>query len=654
MKSEKGSRAKSSVRYIRRIVVSLVLSALAAALGILIWPPEHISNESLRSVLSPLIALEGIGYDSLLAAQGRRDDKIDPNIVVVGVEDADEKAIGHVWPFPREVQAKAIRNLAADGARVIAYDVLLDTGTTLAADRTLDEALAKANNVVLTARIDRGTASQIEKTFVTPYHNDDQKIDFEAHTRIGFAEVPVEEGRLRAMTPYLTFQDEKVAAFPLAVYMLTHDIPDGQIVRAPDHIEVGHLSIPLTGPTAYDPQDHQAIPSVNIDYPAGAAPFPMPASFSQLVDNTFKKGIFRDKIVFVGLTGYQVAKEFGENYETAYSRFRPENVNGGRVAGVEGTVRTTRVPGVVVQALHYNALVTGGFLYEASTPFVWFVDFSLTFIAIAMVRRHSNLFGLLLVVACGISFFGIAWLRLRYSATHMPWLIPMLAMFASAAGVGWLETGAIKRKWAGYVSPAVLDQILKGDGDLGARAYEATVMFGDIRGFTSFSEAHSPESVVSVLNLHLEKMTRIISAEDGTIDKFLGDGILAVFGAPIPYEDSAVRAVRAAWEMRKAALLPVKDDNGDSHVLATGFGLATGSFLGGDVGSKQLRNWTVIGDVVNLASRLQGVTGQPDVIIDSPTYELVKAHVTVEPLGAVVLKGKAQPVECYKVVALKD
>lgn len=654
MKQEQGSRAKSSVRYIRRIVVSLLLSAIAAAFGIAIWPPERVGNETVRSALSPLIALEGIGYDSLLAAQGRRDDKIDPDIVVVGIEDADEKTLGHIWPFPREMQAKAIRNLAADGARIIAYDVLLDTGTTPAADNALDDALAKANNVILTARIDRGTASQIEKTFVTPYHNDDLKIDFEAHTRIGFAEVPAEEGRLRAMNPVLTFQDELVPAFPITVYMATHNLQDDQIKQSAGKVEVGSLVIPMTGPTARDPQDQKIIPSVNIDYPAGAAPFPMPASFSQLVNNTFKKGIFKDKIVFVGLTGYQVAKEFGENYETAYSRFRPENVNGGRVAGVEGTVRTTRVPGVIVQALHYNALVNQGFLYEASAPFVWFIDFSLTFVAIAMVRRHSNLFGLLLVVGCGLSFFGIAWLRLRYNATHMPWLVPMLAMFASAAGVGWLETGTIKRKWAGYVSPAVLDQILKGDGDLGARKYEATVMFGDIRGFTSFSEAHSPESVVSVLNLHLEKLTRIISDEDGTIDKFLGDGILAVFGAPIPYQDSAVRAVRAAWEMRKAALIPVKDDQGDSHVLATGFGLATGPFLGGDVGSKQLRNWTVIGDVVNLASRLQGVTGQPDVIIDAPTYDLVKAHAIVESLGAVTLKGKAQPVECYKVVAWTD
>ena len=118
----------------------------------------------------------------------------------------------------------------------------------------------------------------------------------------------------------------------------------------------------------------------------------------------------------------------------------------------------------------------------------------------------------------------------------------------------------------------------------------------------------------------------------------------------MPFRESAVAAVRSAWKMREAALEPIVDDEGNSHVLATGFGITTGSFLGGDIGSKQLRNWTIIGDTVNLASRLQGVTGEPDVIIDDPTYELVRDHVAVVSLGAVTLKGKSQPVPCYKVV----
>lgn len=636
------------MRYARRVVVSLLLAALAATLGVFAWPPERIGFPWLKALFGPLHYAEGVGYDALMGAQGQRFDRVDPRIVVLGFDRADEVQLRETWPISRQTHAKVIRNLAKDGAKVIAYDVLFSTPSSPKADRALHQALEEAGNVVLTSRIDRGAGAVRRKSIEFPYHSDDETIDFEAHTRVGFAEVPVSaDDIVRSMQAAIDFQDETYPSFPAAAYMAYQGISEGDISFDGEAVRIGPLTIPNTGGLAADPFPHEKpIPLARVDYPSGASTFPMPATFDQVAHGTFPPGTFRGKVVFVGLTGPQLIKETGEHYRTAFSRFRPE--------AVAGSVTMTEVPGVVLQALHFNALVNDTFVREAPAVTVWMVGFTSTFLAIVLVRRFSNFLGLLLVLACGCMIFGISWISLRVGEIHMPWIVPTFAMFTCAAGVGWLESGTIKRKWAGYVSPAVLEQILKSDENLAARRYEASVMFGDIRGFTTFSERHSPETVVDVLNRHLERLTRIISDEHGTIDKFMGDGILAVFGAPISFEGSAVAAVRAAWTMKVKATEEVEDSTGERHVLATGFGITTGPFLAGDVGSKQLRNWTVIGDVVNLASRLQGVTGEPDVIIDSATYALVRSHVEVHSLGAVSLKGKSQPVECYKVVAWSD
>lgn len=663
----KKTTAQRSVRYVRKVVVSLVLAAIAATVGTLSWPPERIGSDQLQTLVSAPQAAETLGYDSLLASQGRRQDRIDPRIVVLGFERSDEQDL-HVtwpakhttWPIDREIHAKVIRNLVKDGAALIAYDVLFSGPSTAAADKALDKALKEAGNVVLTTRIDRGSGGITRKSSEFPYYDDELGIDFEAHAHVGFAEIPqtASDSIVRGVEPLISLQGELYPSFPVAAFLALHKLDNASLAMDISRVDVGPLSIPVSY-NGRDPFDLTNIPVTRVDYPAGAGAFPSLATFSQVANGEFTKGAFRGKIVFVGLTGPQITKQEGEHYQTSYSRYRPEilarlNDKDGGPAESLGSVKTSEVPGVVLQALHFNALLTKGFIIEAPASTTWILGFTMTFIAITLVRRFSNIWGLALILVCGFAMFGIAWLVLRYGHMHMPWIVPIISTCASAAGVGWLESGTIKRKWAGYVSPAVLDQILKGDEDLGARRYEASVMFGDIRGFTSFSEKHSPEHVVDVLNLHLEKLTKIISDEHGTIDKFLGDGILACFGAPIAFENSAVSAVRAAWKMREAAMEPVRDSSGDSHVLATGFGITTGPFLAGDIGSKQLKNWTVIGDVVNLASRLQGVTGEPDVIIDSETYRLVRAHAIVEPLGAVTLKGKAQPVECFKVVQWSD
>jgi adenylate cyclase len=251
-------------------------------------------------------------------------------------------------------------------------------------------------------------------------------------------------------------------------------------------------------------------------------------------------------------------------------------------------------------------------------------------------------------------YIGLAFNLFLMQRVYVPWVFPGTLMLLSTAGVAYFERAELRKRWAAYVSPAYLEVMLRTGADTKPRRYEATVVFGDIRGFTNFSEAHPPERVIDLLDKHLEKMIRIIFSERGTIDKFLGDGVLALFGAPEQYPDAALHAVRAAWKMREASLEPVADELGNTYRLKTGFGICTGPFVLGHVGSKDLYSLTTIGDTVNLASRLQAITGQPDVIIDRATYELVHDHVDVQEKDDVEVKGKSDRITCYIVTGFYD
>ena len=208
------------------------------------------------------------------------------------------------------------------------------------------------------------------------------------------------------------------------------------------------------------------------------------------------------------------------------------------------------------------------------------------------------------------------------------------------------------------VSKEVVDQILNYEGDipLGGARQEATLLFTDIRGFTGMSETMAPEDVVALLNEYFEAMTTIILDHGGTIDKFMGDAIMAVFGAPIPRDDHAERCVQAAVEMRKALRsLQARWEAEGKPRFDTGIGINTGQVLVGNIGSARRMEYTAIGDAVNLASRIEGLTKEygGGILISEATYERVRDVVEAQPLGAVPVRGKARPVQLYRVLGLR-
>ena len=202
------------------------------------------------------------------------------------------------------------------------------------------------------------------------------------------------------------------------------------------------------------------------------------------------------------------------------------------------------------------------------------------------------------------------------------------------------------------VSPQVIEQLDPNQLKLGGHRAKITVLFADIRGFTSFSEKVSPEQLVMVLNEYLAAAADEVLKEEGTIDKFLGDAVMAWFNAPIAQPDHTLRALRAAWGIRKAltalhARLPAS-----SH-LSFGVGIHLGEAVLGLIGTERRLDYTAIGDCVNTAKRIQENSNAGQILISRAVLDVVKNHILFEAVDAIRAKGKRDPIEVYEVIGIR-
>lgn len=216
------------------------------------------------------------------------------------------------------------------------------------------------------------------------------------------------------------------------------------------------------------------------------------------------------------------------------------------------------------------------------------------------------------------------------------------------------EEETVTRDRLSRLLPAsIVDQVLSGNADLvrGGDVRDATVLFCDIRGFTSMSEKASPEQVVEVLNEYFELMVEQVFAFDGALDKFIGDEIMAVWGAHVPLEDHAHKAVQAAIGMQRAIwkLNDLRIKRGQSPIQA-GVGINSGELVAGYMGSSRAMNYTVIGDAVNIAARLCSAAAADEIVISGEVARRLQGRVPIEALPHRPLKGKSEVVELYRVM----
>jgi class 3 adenylate cyclase/tetratricopeptide (TPR) repeat protein len=202
-----------------------------------------------------------------------------------------------------------------------------------------------------------------------------------------------------------------------------------------------------------------------------------------------------------------------------------------------------------------------------------------------------------------------------------------------------------------YIPPTLVEKILRAGKEMEGERRNVTILFSDVSGFTTMSEKLDPEEIYTLIDNTLKAFLQVIYQHEGTLDKFMGDGLMALFGAPVSHEDDPVRAVRAALGMQ-AALKPISEDLEArlGLTLKVRIGLNSGLVVVGSLGSDLRMDYTALGDTVNVASRLQGVAEPGTILVSRPVYDQTKALFDFHELGTIRVKGRGEPVEIFEVV----
>mgnify|MGYP001617132942 CR=1 FL=1 len=313
-----------------------------------------------------------------------------------------------------------------------------------------------------------------------------------------------------------------------------------------------------------------------------------------------------------------------------------------------------------------NSILNKNFISKVPEVYNYLIVLSVAAL-LGMVLAHLSSLSGLLVIIFALSGMSLLAVLLFNQGVWINLTLPILSSSLSYLGIISFKFATeekekrwIKRAFSRYISTEVMEEILKDPSKLklGGERKILTVLFSDIKGFTTYSEKRKPEEVVGILNEYLDAMSNVIFEHKGTLDKYVGDEIMAIFGAPRFEEPevSAKRAITAACKMvERLEQLREKWQKEGKEPLDMGIGINTGEMVVGNVGSVLRMDYTVIGDAVNLGARVETLTRQYNthIIISEFTYNYVKGMAEVRPLEAIKVKGKEIPVMMYEVLGLK-
>jgi adenylate cyclase len=496
-----------------------------------------------------------------------RGDRAAPkNVVVVKIDDVTFNDLQQRFPFRRSVHARLIDRLRRGGAKAIAYDVQFTEPTEAAEDNALIDAVERASNVVLaTTEVDDRGRSNV--------FGDDSLVR-EIGARVGNAGYLTDSGGVIRRMPY---EVEKLKSFAV----VTAETASGRKVNRSD-MDGGNAWIDFHGPP-------WTVDSI---------------SFSRALEGRTPRGFFRGKIVVVGASAPSL-----------------QDVHATSVTGDE------LQPGPEIQAESIATALDDFPLHDApgAADVILIVLLGLVgpVTALRLGPVRAAIIGVLAAAVYAVAVqlvFNAGWIvGLLYPLVSL--ILGVVGALAVSLILDAFERERIRDVFSRFVPESVVDEVLaRADEDmrLGGEQREVTVLFSDVRGFTTFSETRPPEVVIDILNRYLTDMTEVIMRHGGTLVAFMGDGIMAVFGAPPQMDDHADRALAAAREMAGPTLDRFNAwirAQGHSEGFRIGIGLNTGAVMAGTVGSEERFEYTVIGDTTNTASRPEGMTkGTPHMI----------------------------------------
>ena len=578
-------------------------------------------------ITTPLESLEFSMRDLFMRLRGTEEPS--GEIVIVSIDEFSFNWTGYQWPWPRSYFAEIVEQIHAGGGKVVGVDVILAEPDEAAEnDQFFADALGKVPASVTVVQIVRQSGQGFESESLvlplTPYR--------EALDGMGITSfIRDEDAIVRSVVAVDSYQDKSYFnwAFDIARLYLNTSAP----TRENSTLLFNGQAVPLNGGTI----------TVNYAGPAGTYPTYSASDVHDGITLESNPDAFRDKIVLIGATSVTLQ----DTYPTPFSATIP-------------------TPGVEIVANTVDTIIHGKYITIAPGWLTLLITLTAGLAAyfISLPKRPTQTITLLILTMAGYWVAAlIIFIRQRYI---LPVATPEIMLFLGVvlptleqAVAQEREKRRIRNLFSRFISPEMVDQMVATQ-DLNSlnKRSNISILFSDIRGFTTLSEKLAPEDVVALLNPYLEVMSRVIYKHGGTVDKYEGDAIMAFFGEPVHYEDHAVRALRAAMDMRKALaeLQAQWSKEGRSTQIEMGVGINSGEVFVGLLGSEQRINYTVIGDNVNLASRLQDLTKTYawPVLISESTYQQVKDEFETEFADAVTVKGKTQSVNVYKVIGWKD
>lgn len=616
-----GMRLPLDVREFVRLAVGMV--AVGLALGVMHarqWPP--------------VVALASAVSDTYYRFGPKSPH---PDVVFVAVDHAAVKQFGR-WPWSRQQVAAGIDQLQR--ARVIALDMVFSESTSPAQDAALGQALARTTNVggVL---LNGGHATRAGRAELDPLANSaytDIQGQALVETRTAELSIPPIAGAHTLMGSLNTLPDvdERFRHYPAGFALSGLALPTLGVqtllvhLNEPARLNVRGASGELLLGGHRTALDGRGFTRLNF-YPEASF---KTLSFADLFSAEFDPGSVIGKIVILGVT------------EAGISDIRATPLG--------------QYPGPLMHATFMSNVLQGHGLRELGAyqmALALALGILATLAAVLMSRLtwrlifYPVLIGGVWVVGLGLYLHGGVWLESAYVMAGV--LVSAMIVETSLLSHAKRHTEKLRHAFTSYLPQGLVSRIVE-DPDklkLGGEKKAITVLFSDIRGFTSMSEHIQPEKLADVMARYLQPMTEAVFAQQGTLDKYIGDAVMALFNAPLDLPDHEMAACRAAVAMQYAQLR-INDDLATLGVkpLRTGIGINAGPAIVGNLGSTIRFNYTAIGDAVNLASRLESATKKlgVDVALGESVYLAVRDRLPCRVLGQVDVPGKEQPQNVYE------
>ena len=580
-------------------------------------------------------------YDFLARRHPR---PVSPHVVIVAIDEASAQTLRSQKFWPREYYARLINILAEQGATTVAFDVLFTSSSPKekeADDKALYDAISAetAPPVIMASAILAGRLR-------TPF-------DLLAQAALCQGIINYEEGvggvvrSLPVLYAAPGASGEKLEnyfAFSLFAVAVHESVLQNKASIDANPDEKGcHFGGHLVPPGDFYPAFPASIGAVNR------------VSFADALDRKFDKDAFRGKLVFVGTTA-----DPNDRFKVPISRRMKMNLG----PGIKAETAEELMPGVEFHAIVASSLMNENFLRVPPRDKLFWPLAAATAVVLALslcafLPLAARLTAPALVVAAAAVAFEMLWTR-RYFVEMT--VLPVSAVVSCAVSALYeiylmrLRDRGLKNIFGRYVSDGVMKKILSDPSRLGwSEDRVVTVLFCDVRSFTPMAEKLRPHETLDVLNTYFEAATAAVLEAGGSVDKFVGDEIMAVFNTPLDMPGHAMAAL-------KTALNIIGSIPGVNRALAAkglpsiavGIGVHTGPVVAGSIGAKIRMEYGVIGDTVNTAARLVGVAPPMQIYTTAETVRCADGKVVVEPGGQLELKGKSKPIEVFRVLRLKD